>query len=79
MGGKECLCFLHFASFNAHKLFVLDGYQKCSYYNDIAIENVKKFKYLGIISFRLGSFIIAKKHLCEQAEKAMHNVMRKIR
>lgn len=49
------------------------------YYNKVAIENVKDFKYLGIIFSRAGSFAKAKKHLCEQAQKAMYSVIRKIR
>jgi hypothetical protein len=43
------------------------------------IENVKEFKYLGILFSRSGSFCKAKKHLCEQAQKAMYGVIRKIR
>lgn len=49
------------------------------YYNKVAIENVKDFKYLGIIFSRTGSFAKAKKHLCEQAQKAMYGVIKKIR
>lgn len=49
------------------------------YYNKVAIENVKDFKYLGIIVSRTGSFPKAKKHLCEQAQKAIYSVIRKIR
>ncbi|XP_061167256.1 uncharacterized protein LOC133176104 [Saccostrea echinata] len=53
--------------------------KKVFYYNNNAIENVKEFKYLGIIFSRSGSFCKAKKHLCEQAQKAMYGVIRKIR
>lgn len=49
------------------------------YYNESIIENVKEFKYLGIVFSRSGSFCKAKKHLCEQAQKAMYGVIRKIR
>ena len=35
------------------------------YYNGSIIENVKEFKYLGIVFSRSGSFCKAKKHLCE--------------
>lgn len=49
------------------------------YYNKVAIENVKDFKYLGIIFSKTGSFAKSKKHLCEQAQKAMYSVIRKIR
>ena len=49
------------------------------YYNTPNIENVKEFKYLGIVLSRTGSYCKAKKHLCEQAQKAMYGVIRKIR
>ena len=49
------------------------------YYNESMIENVKEFKYLSIVFSRSGSFFKAKKHLCEQAEKAIYGVIRKIR
>jgi hypothetical protein len=45
--------------------------------NDVAIENVKEFKYLGIIFSRSGSFIKAKKHLCKEAQKAMYKGRKK--
>ena len=48
-------------------------------FNNIVLENVKEFKYLGIVFSRSGSFRKAKKHLCEQAQKAMFGVIRKIR
>lgn len=53
--------------------------KKLVYYKGEVIENVKEFKYLGIVLSRTGSFIKAKKHLCEQAQKAMYGVIRKIR
>lgn len=40
---------------------------------------LKKLGYLGIIFSRTGSFLKAKKHLCNQALKAMYGVIRKIR
>jgi hypothetical protein len=49
------------------------------YYNGNIIENVKEFKYLGLLFSRSGSFCKAKKHLREQAQKAMYGVIRKIR
>lgn len=49
------------------------------YFNDRVLEIVKEFKYLGIIFSRTGSFLKAKKHLCDQAQKAMYGVIRKIR
>jgi hypothetical protein len=50
-------------------------------YNNNGIENVKEFKYLGIILTRGGTFGKGKKHLhvSEQAETAMYGVIRKIR
>ena len=44
-----------------------------------SFQSVKEFKYLGIIFSRSGSFCKAKKHLYEQAQKAMYGVIRKIR
>ena len=49
------------------------------YYNEIIIENVKEFKYLGVMFSRTGSFCKTKKHLCEQAQKAMYGIIKKIR
>lgn len=49
------------------------------YFRNEIIENVKEFKYLGIVFSRSGSFRKAKTHLCEQAQKAMYGVIRKIR
>jgi hypothetical protein len=53
--------------------------KKHFYYNYVVIEYVKEFEYLGIVFSRSGSFCKAKKHLCEQAPKAMYGVIRKIR
>lgn len=47
-------------------------WKKTFYYKGEIIENVKEFKYLGIVLSRTGSFSKAKKHLCEQAQKAMY-------
>ena len=47
------------------------------YYNESIIENVKEFKYLGIVFIK--SICKAKIHLCEQAQKSMYGVIRKIR
>ena len=47
--------------------------------NERVVEHVKEFKYLGIVFSRSGSFCKAKKHLCEQAPKAMYGVIRKSR
>lgn len=48
-------------------------------YNGLPIEIVKEFNYLGVIFSRTGSFFKAKKRLCEQAQKSMYGVIRKIR
>lgn len=48
-------------------------------YNGFPVEIVKEFNYLGIIFSRSGSFCKAKKRFCEQAQKAMFGVIRKIR
>ena len=49
------------------------------YYDNLVIENVKEFKYLGVVFSRSGSFCKTKKHLYEQAQKAMYGIIRKIR
>ena len=49
------------------------------YFHDKVLESVKEYKYLGIIFSRSKSFCKAKKHLFEQAQKAMYGVIRKIR
>ena len=50
------------------------------YYNNQIVENVKEFKYLGVVFSRTGPFSKTKKnHLCEQAQKAMYRIIRKIR
>ena len=46
-------------------------------YKDIIIEKVKDFCYLGIYLSRSGKYNTAKKHLAEQASKALHGVLRK--
>lgn len=48
-------------------------------YEGVTIENVKSFCYLGIVLSRSGKFNNAKKHLVEQASKALYGVLRKIR
>lgn len=39
--------------------------KKFFYYKGEVIENVKEFKYLGIVLLRIGLFIKVKKYLCE--------------
>lgn len=57
-----------------------------SHYNDVTIENIKDFKYLGIVFFlffsRSRSFLLKqnnKIYLCEQAQYPMYGAIRKIR
>ena len=49
------------------------------YYNNLVIESVRDFKYLGVVFSRTGSFSKTKKHLYEQAQKAMYGIIKKIR
>ena len=51
------------------------------YYNSLVIENVKEFRYLGVVFSRTGSFSKTKKnHLVfEQTQKAMYGIIRKNR
>ena len=50
------------------------------YYNNLVIESVRDFKYLGVVFSRTGSFCkTKKKHLCEQAQTAMYGIIKKIR
>ena len=48
------------------------------YQNEI-IETVTDYKYLGIYFSRSGSFIVAKKHIAEQANKAVFALIKNIR
>ena len=43
-------------------------------YNDESIENVKSFCYVGIVMSKYGNFNNAKKHMVEQASKALYGV-----
>lgn len=66
----ECYCLNNKKRSNAEELF----------FNRYAIEIVKEFRYLGIIFSRSCSFCKGnKKRLCEQAQKAMYDIIRKIR
>lgn len=49
------------------------------YLNNTEIEIVNEFRYLGIQLSRSGSFTVAKKHIAEQANKALFSLLRKIR
>ena len=48
-------------------------------YKDNIIEDVEKYKYLGIFFGRSGSCASAKKHIAEQANKALFALMKKSR
>ena len=43
------------------------------------IQHVNEYKYLGIFLSKSGSFLNAKKHIAEQANKAMFCLLRKIK
>ena len=46
-------------------------------HNELEITDV--YKYLGIYLGRSGSFVVAKKHMAEQANKALFSLLKKIR
>ena len=47
--------------------------------NSMEIEIVQEYKYLGILLGQSGSFVVAKKHIADQANKALFSLLRKIR
>ena len=47
--------------------------------NSKEIEIVQEYKYLGILLGQSGSFVVAKKHIADQANKALFSLLRKIR
>ena len=49
------------------------------HYNNFEIEIVAEYKYLGIYLSRSGKYRTAKRHIAEQAEKALFSLIRKIR
>ena len=49
------------------------------HYNNSELEIANAYKYLGIYLARSGSFNQAKKHIAEQANKALFSLLRKIR
>ena len=56
------------------------GQQKYKFmFDDLEIEVTKELKYLGIYFTRGGAFDKAKKHIVEQANKAMYSLLKKIR
>ena len=74
----ECQCWKNKIS----DIFKRSAHEKACIFttcNESVVEHVKEFKYLGIVFSRSGSFCKAKKHLCEQAPKAMYGVIRKSR
>lgn len=47
--------------------------------NNILLEIVNEYKYLGIFMSRTGSFLKAKKHIASQATNAMYSLLSKVR
>jgi hypothetical protein len=45
-------------------------------YDNLNLEIVKHFNYLGIIFTRTGNFSLTKKHLADKALKAMYEVLK---
>ena len=45
-------------------------------YDNLNIETIKKFNYLGIIFTKTGNFSLTKKHLADKALKAMYEVLK---
>lgn len=43
--------------------------------NSVEIEIVQEYKYLGILLGQSGSFVVAKKHIAEQANKALFSLL----
>ena len=48
-------------------------------FRDALIEILKEYKYLGVFLGQSGSYVSAKKHIAEQANKASFALMKKIR
>lgn len=57
---RVCISFITMPWKDRHLIFILPLTE--------VIENVKKFKYLGIVLSKTGSFTETKKHLCEEAQ-----------
>ena len=49
------------------------------YLNSMEIEIVQEYKYLSILLGQSGSFVVTKKHIADQANKALFSLLRKIR
>ena len=47
------------------------------YFNNSKLEIVSEYKYLGIFLSRSGNFKAAKKHISEQANKALFSLIKK--
>ena len=47
--------------------------------NDVQLEVVSEYKYLGILFSRCGSFLAAKKYIADQATRAMFCLLKKAR
>lgn len=51
----------------------------CFYLNNVQLEIVNQYKYLGIFVSRSGSFFATKKHVAEQAKRASYSLLNKIK
>lgn len=59
-------------------IFSSGARRNCSfYYNGNELEIVNDYKYLGILFSRSGSFLNAKKHIADQANRAMYSLIKK--
>ena len=54
----------------------MGDYHKKFSYDNLNLEIVKNFNYLGIIFTRTGNFSLTKKHLADKALKAMYEVLK---
>ena len=66
---------------NKTKIIFFNGttkdYKHTFMIRNIILENVKEYKYLGIMFTKLNNFRITKTKLCQQATKAMHFALSK--
>ena len=51
----------------------------CFYLNNVQLEMVNQYKYLGIFVSRSGSFFSTEKHVAEQAKRASYSLLNKIK
>ena len=68
-------------NFNKTKIIIF-GARNIDKYNfrmgDNKIEIIKQYKYLGVVFSSTGSFLNTRKHIAEQARKAMHLLFMRI-